>query len=146
MSITKGLLVAAGITLLATPSSACALLDIFKGDLELATVKLATVKNQLSGSPDYETFLLRNAARNTDGILYNAIRAELVPGRNWFDVNDVAAKRIGLLSDGTVDDVTEAPSCKDVKVTYKVVKGAIVFSNGGKPLGRITGKVPKGMF
>jgi len=135
MNILKRAAAVGALSLAATPSVACDLPKIFAGEL-----KLASTSNQLPGEGDYVTYLVRS---NVGG---DAVRGEIVPSRTGFEVKSAAARLVGLGGDGTVDDFTEDASCKDVRITYKVEKGAVVFRNAGKPLGRITGRLPKGLF
>jgi len=135
MNILNCAVVIGALSLAATPSVACDLTKVFTGELTLASTR-----NQLPGEDDYVTYLVRSNAGD------NAVRGEIVPSRTGFEVKNAAARLSGLGGDGTVDDFTEDASCKGVRITYKVEKGAVVFRNAGKPLGRITGRLPKGLF
>jgi hypothetical protein len=121
------------------PAWSCELKNVLSGEIEIATVK-----NQLDGEPDYETFLIRNAARGTDGVLNSFIKGELVPERWGFDLRNVHAEVVGqMYPDGTIDDFKGEPSCKDVKLTFRFERARVVFEDQGKRIGSITGKFPR---
>jgi hypothetical protein len=121
------------------PASSCELKKVLSGEMEIATVK-----NQLDGEPDYETFLIRNAARGADGILHTFIKGELVPERWGFDLRNVNAEVVGqMYPDGTIDDFREEPSCKDVKLTFRYERAKVVFEDQGKRIGSINRKFPR---
>ena len=52
------------------------------------------VNNQYNGS-SYKTYLIRNAARDRNGLLESSIKAELIPERGGFDLNQPSGKRFG---------------------------------------------------
>jgi len=141
LRLLKGIAVAAGISLASSPSSACDLLKVLAGDLELSTAR-----NQLPGESGFDTYIVRGNARSAQGVMQSAIRGEIIPSRTGFEVKSAAGRYVGIGGSGTVEDMTEDASCKGVAVTYNVVRGVVVLANGGRPLGRITGRIPKGIF
>jgi hypothetical protein len=126
--------------LFSVPASACELVRIFSGETVVATVK---------NEPDppyegYETFLIRNNMRSSDGILIPSIRGELIPARWGFDLQNSGGQRVGLVgSDHSIDDVSDEQICGDVRITYRIDKGAIVFLDRGRPIGKMTGKLAR---
>lgn len=126
--------------LFSVPASACELVRMLSGETIVATVK---------NVPDppydgYETFLIRNNMRSSDGIIIPSIRGELIPARWGFDLQNSDGQRVGLVSsDRTIDDVSDEKACGDVRISYRIDKGAVVFLDRGRPIGKMTGKLAR---
>ncbi len=75
-------------------NAACPIVNLLTGDMSLAEVTIAP-EPPYDG---YKTYLIRNNARDKQGILNNWIKAELVPERWGFDVVLPNGDRIGQVN------------------------------------------------
>ena len=73
---------------------ACEITNLLTGNSEAAVVT-----NHLNNGDTYETYLVRNAARDQNGILSNWIKLELVPQRWGFDLQLPSGRRFAQVND-----------------------------------------------
>jgi hypothetical protein len=118
-------------------TSACEIVAMVSGD-----TKLAQVSNDV-GAEVYPTYLIRNNARNSEGILVETIRGELIPERWGYDVKLPNGKRVGLIGfegrTAVLDDITEDRGCQPYKLTLVAVgDSTVVVLNHGNHIGTIS--------
>jgi hypothetical protein len=94
------------------------------------------------GYPGYNTFLLRNNTRDSDGVLRSFIKAELVAQRWGFDLQSSDGRVIATLNRQAegfeVNEMEPSSACQNVHLTLQWnKKQTLAVLNSGAVIGKI---------